>query len=113
MKSKMKKDSGLVRQGKTAPAPSSGMSDDALLAFNPILKSAFDKYVDKSDPFTRDLMKEIVAAAVKTGVAPEKIYATIKTGRLLTTANMQFLSKADIKEWEDAAREYLRLAQQD
>jgi hypothetical protein len=112
MKSKLKKDSGLVRQGKTAPAPSSGMSDDALLAFNPILSAAFDKYVDKSDPFTRDLMKEIVAAAVKTGAAPEKIYATIKTGRLLTTANMQFLSKADIKEWSDAAAEYLRLAEQ-
>jgi hypothetical protein len=113
MKSKNKKNDDLVR--KTVPAPPSptGMSDDALLSFNPILKSAFDKYVDKSDPLTRDLMKEIVAAAVKTGAAPEKIYATIKTGRLLTTANMQFLSKADIKEWEDAAREYLRLAKQD
>ena len=89
------------------------MSDDALLSFNPILKSAFDKYVDKGDPFTRDLMRQLVAAAVKTGTAPEKIYATIKTGRMLTTANMQFLSKADIKEWQDASREYLRLVQQD
>ena len=89
------------------------MSDEALLSFNPILKSAFDKYVDKSDSFTRDLMKQLVAAAVKTGAAPEKIYAMIKTGRMLTTANMQFLSKADVKEWQDAAREYLRLAQQD
>jgi hypothetical protein len=102
-----------IKTALTVPGPSSGMSDDALLSFNPILKSAFDKYVDKSDPFTRDLMKQLVAAAVKTGAAPEKIYAMIKTGRMLTTANMQFLSKADIKEWQDAAREYLRLAQQD
>jgi hypothetical protein len=100
-----------IKTALTVSGPSSGMSDDALL--NPILKSAFDKYVDKSDPFTRDLMKQLVAAAVKTGAAPEKIYAMIKTGRMLTTANMQFLSKADIKEWQDAAREYLRLAQQD
>ena len=98
-----------IKTALTVPGPSSGMSDDALLSFNPILST---KYVDKSDPFTRDLMKQLVAAAVKTGTAPEKIYATIKTGRMLTTANMQFLSKADIKEWQDAAREYLRLAQQ-
>jgi hypothetical protein len=58
-------------------------------------------------------MQTIVAAAIKTGAAPEKIYATIKTGRMLTTMNMKFLSEADIKEWGDAAEEYLRLAQQD
>jgi hypothetical protein len=53
-----------------------GMSDDALLAFNPILKEAFDRCVDKSDPFVLDMMRQIVAAAIKTGAAPEKIYAT-------------------------------------
>jgi hypothetical protein len=113
MKQKNKKNENFVRETVPTPQPPTGMSDDALLSFNPILKSAFDKYVDKNDPFTRDLMKQIVAAALKTGAAPEKIYATIKTGRLLTTENMQFLSKADIDEWGDAAEEYKRLAQQD
>jgi hypothetical protein len=37
----------------------------------------------------------------------------IKTGRMLTEYNMQFLSEADIKEWSDAAEEYRRLAGQD
>ena len=111
MKKKKRKSS--IPVSEMVPPPPTGMSDDALLSFNPIIKSAFDKYVDKNDPFTRDLMKQFVAAALKTGVAPEKIYATIKTGRLLTTENMQFLSKADIDEWGDAAEEYKRLAKQD
>jgi hypothetical protein len=108
---KRKKRKSSIPVGEMAPAPPTGMSDDALLSFNPILKSAFDKYVDKNDPSTRDLTKQIVAAAIKTGVEPEKIYATIKTGRMLTT--MKILSEADIKEWGDAAEEYLRLAQQE
>ncbi len=109
---KRKKRKSKIHASETVPAPPTGMSDEALLSFNPILKSAFDKYVE-NDPFTRDLMLTIVAAAIKTGAAPEKIYATIKTGRMLTTMNMKFLSEADIKEWGDAAEEYLRLAQQD
>ena len=46
----------------------------------------------------------------KTGVAPEKIYATIKTGRMLTKDNMQFLTPAEIQDWADAAEEYKMLA---
>jgi hypothetical protein len=100
-------------QEKSTERRGTGMTDDALLAFNPILKEAFDRYVDKSDPFVLDMMRQIVAAAIKTGAAPEKIYATIKTGRMLTKENMKFLSEADIKEWGDAAEEYKRLARQD
>jgi hypothetical protein len=110
---KRKKRKSSIPVSEMVPAPPTGMSDEALLSFNPIIKSAFDKYVDKNDPFTRDLMQTIVAAAIKTGASPEKIYATIKTGRMLTTMNMKLLSEADIKEWSDAAEEYLRLAQQD
>ena len=42
-------------------------------------------------------MLEIVAICVSAGAPPAKIYATIKTGRMLTTENMKLLSKADIK----------------
>jgi hypothetical protein len=55
-------------------------------------------------------MQCLVAVALKTGVEPEKIYGTIKTGRMLTTENMKFLSKAELKEWQDAREEYQRLA---
>ncbi len=54
--------------------------------------------------------REIVIAGLKTGAAPEKIYATIKTGRMLTKDNMQFLTPAEIQEWADAAEEYKMLA---
>ena len=56
------------------------------------------------------MMREIVVAGLKTGAAPEKIFATIKTGRMLTKDNMQFLTPAEIQEWVDAAEEYKMLA---
>jgi len=98
---------------KAVPAPPTGMTNAELLEFNPILRAAFEQCVDKNDPFIQDMMREIVAAAIKTGAAPEKIYAMIKTGRMVTDVNIQFLSEADLKEWSDAAEEYKRLAKPD
>ncbi len=80
------------------------MNDDELIAFNPILADAFARFVDK-DPLNNGMMTEIVAASVKGGIPPEKIYALIKTGRILTADNMQFLSEVDVQEWQDAAEE--------
>ena len=57
-----------------------------------------------------EFLRDFVAAAVRTGLEPAKIYAAIKTGRILTKENMKLLTKADIKEWQDAAREYDKLA---
>jgi hypothetical protein len=88
------------------------MTDDELVKFNPILAKAFDHFVAKNHPEVSGYMRYIVAAAVKVGADPEKIYATIITGRMLTTENMKFLSKAEIKEWQDAGEEYRRLAKQ-
>jgi hypothetical protein len=83
-----------------------------LIAFNPILANALSQFVKRNHP-EWEVMRQIVAASVKVGAEPEKIYAVIKTGRMLTTKNMQFLSKDDIREWADAAEEYRRLAGQD
>ena len=105
----MAKKKKIVRKNVSAPPSSSGMSDDQLIAFNPILAKAFAEFAAKND----DVWRTIVAAAIKTGASPEKIYAMIKTGRMLTEYNMQFLSEADIKAWSDAAEEYRRLAGQD
>jgi hypothetical protein len=92
------------------------MNDDELVAFNPILARAVH---DAENPNSRSNaywglalvhLREMVAVAVQAGVEPSKIYAMIQTGRMLTGDNMKFLSKADIKEWADATREYDQLA---
>jgi hypothetical protein len=85
------------------------MTVDDLVRFDPILANAFARFEAENDPEVSDSMQCLVAVAVKTGVEPEKIYATIKTGRMLTTENMKFLSKAELKEWQDAGEEYRRL----
>jgi hypothetical protein len=90
------------------------MTEDELVAFNPVLAQAVK---DAENPNSRtyaywgslEHLREMVAIAVRAGVEPSKIFAMIKTGRLLTDDNMKFLSKADIKEWADAAREYDQL----
>jgi hypothetical protein len=89
------------------------MTVDELVRFNPILANAFAQFEAENDPEVSGCMQSLVAIAVKTGVEPEKIYATIKTGRMLTTENMKFLSKAELKEWQGAGEEYRRLAKQD
>ena len=89
--------------------------DTTLVAFNPVLAQAVK---DAESPNSRtyaywglalEHLREMVAIAVRAGVEPSKIYAMIKTGRVLSDDNMKFLSKADIKEWADAAREYDQL----
>ena len=86
------------------------MTEDELLHFNPLIAKAFTQFESENDTRTADVMREIVIAGLKTGAAPEKIYATIKTGRMLTKDNMQFLTAAEIQEWADAAEEYKLLA---
>ncbi len=88
------------------------VSDEELVELNPILAKAFARFAANNHPEVSGYMRYIVAAAVKVGADPEKIYATIITGRMLTTENMKFLFKAEIKEWQDAGEEYRRLAKQ-
>src|SRR5438876_4885941 len=73
--------------------------------FNPLIAKAFTQFESENDARTTTVMREIVVAGLKTGAAPEKIYATIKTGRMLTKDNMQFLTPAENQEWADAAEE--------
>lgn len=90
------------------------MTEDELVAFNPVLAQAVK---DAENPNSRtyaywgsfEHLREMVAIALRAAVEPSKIYAMIKTGRVLTDDNMKFLAKADIKEWADAAREYDQL----
>ena len=92
------------------------MNEDELVAFNPILAKAVTEAENENFQSNAywgravNSLREIVAACVRAGLAPEKIYAMIKTGRILTEDNMKLLTKADIDEWQDAAREYNQLA---
>ena len=40
------------------------------------------------------------------GTRPEVIYAYKKTGRIVTEDNMRFLTREDLREWDDAVAEY-------
>jgi hypothetical protein len=88
------------------------MNNDDLIQFNPILAKALADVdaADSNPEFTKEILRELVAVAIKTGMPPDKIYAVIKTGRILTIDNMKFLSNDEINEWQDAAREYDELA---
>lgn len=81
------------------------MNRNELIQFNPILAKALAE--NKDHP--QEVLEELVAALVRVGAEPSKIYATIKTGRMLTEQNMKLLTKADLKEWRDACREYDKL----
>lgn len=88
------------------------MNNDDLIQFNPILAKALAdvEAADSNPNFNKEILRELVAVAIKTGMPPDKIYAVIKTGRILTFENMKFLSNDEIDEWQDAAREYDELA---
>lgn len=94
------------------------MDNDELIRFNPILAKALAKAEKEhsqegsAGKAAIEFLREFVALAVKTGTEPATIYATIKTGRIVTNENMKLLTKADIKEWQDATREYDELSSQ-
>ncbi len=52
--------------------------------------------------------RQITDAMGSVGVDPAIIYATKKTGRIVTEENIHLLSKADLKEWYEAVESYSR-----
>jgi hypothetical protein len=89
------------------------MTENELIQSNPILAEALAK-VERENREARNspkgFLRSLVARCLEAGMAPEKIFAVIKTGRVLTERNLKFLSREDIKEWVDACNEYNRLA---
>ena len=71
------------------------MNIEELINFNPILAKAMAEADEKTHPIVDDGLRELVAASVRAGVSPNKIYALIKTGRFLTRTNMKFLTFGD------------------
>jgi len=50
--------------------------------------------------------KILLQAAVESGMPPAILYAMNKTGRIVTEDNSQFLTDAELQEWNDAVDEY-------
>jgi len=57
--------------------------------------------------------RPFVEAAMDANIEPAKIYAAIKTGRILTADNIAFLEEDDLAEWEMFCEEYAELCRQE
>ncbi len=59
-----------------------------------------------SDESTDEIWKSLLQAAGDSGIDPAIVYAMNKTGRIVTEANLEFLSDSELQEWNDAVNEY-------
>lgn len=92
-----------------------------------VMKEQFDAFVAKfgrepgpSDPVLFDPSKDvptpmefdagmdaqILTAMMQAGMDPMLVYASWKTGRMVTKKNSQFLEDADLAEWLEACEEW-------
>lgn len=59
-----------------------------------------------SDDSQETTWKILLQAAAESGMPPAIVYAMNKTGRIVTEDNSQFLTDAELQEWNDAVDEY-------
>ena len=59
-----------------------------------------------SDESTDEMWKSLLQAAGNSGIDPAIVYVMNKTGRIVTEANLQFLTDSELLEWNDAVNEY-------
>ena len=76
-------------------------ADDPLF-FNP--ESAVPEFL--GGEALEEIWRSLVQVAGESGLDPALVYAMNKTGRIVTEHNMQFLTDADLQEWNDAIDEY-------
>ena len=61
-----------------------------------------------SDEAQEELWKSLLQAAGDSGIDAAIVYAMNKTGRIVSDANVQLLTDAELQEWNDAVQEYHR-----
>jgi hypothetical protein len=67
----------------------------------------FDSNADEPQPLSFDTIEEeLIAAMAAAGIDPALIYAFHKTGLIVSERNQHLLTRADLKEWNDAVEEY-------
>jgi hypothetical protein len=59
-----------------------------------------------SDESPEEVWGSLLQTAANSGIDPAIVYAMNKTGRMVTETNVQFLTNADLQEWNDAVAEY-------
>ncbi len=59
-----------------------------------------------SDDSTDEIWKSLLQAAGDSGIDLAIVYAMNKTGRMVTEANLEFLTHSELQEWNDAVNEY-------
>jgi hypothetical protein len=79
---------------------------------NPVILKALEDEERNPDSQWGGRCRPLIEAMMKINVRPALIYASIKTGRVLTTDNMNLLSREDLIEWERYCAEYEELAVQ-
>ena len=82
---------------------------------NPIILKALEEEEGNQDSLWGEggTCRPFVEAATEANVEPAKIYAAIKTGRILTADNMKLLSEDDLAEWQMFCEEYAELAERE
>ena len=50
-------------------------------------------------------MEELMEVLAKSNIPFHKVWATKKTGRILTDENAKHLTQEDLEEWDDATQE--------
>src|SRR5215469_15089679 len=83
-------------------------ADDSLF-FNP--ESAVPEFL--GGEALEEIWRSLVQVAGESGLDPALVYAMNKTGRIVTEHNMQFLTDADLQEWNDAIDEYHHMNRSD
>src|SRR5215469_10845387 len=83
-------------------------ADDPLF-FNP--ESAVPEFL--GGEALEEIWRSLVQVAGESGLDPALVYAMNKTGRIVTEHNMQFLTDADLQEWNDAIEEYRHMNRSD
>jgi hypothetical protein len=59
-----------------------------------------------SDESQEEVWRSLLQTAGNSGMDPAIVYAMNKIGRIVTETNLQFLTDADLQEWNDAVAEY-------
>ncbi len=71
----------------------------------------FDPEADSPRPMPLGRVhQEIRKLLVASGAPPEIVYAFEQTGRIVTEHNKRFLTRADLREWDAAIREFRQAA---
>jgi len=70
----------------------------------------FNPFAEQPEQINPEVVEHhLLEAMTKAGVHPSLMYAYQKTHRLVTRDNQQFLTAADLKEWQDAIEEWYTL----